>query len=124
MTPLLAHSVFDNFRSMAEQRLSQSVVVNNPAGLHVRPAEIVARAAMEFESQISLELEGHKIDAKSILHVMTLGARKGSEVVVEALGADARQAVLRMVEVVGSVFEKDQDDQDNQDNTVSQDRAG
>lgn len=103
---------------MAEQRLSQNVVVQNPQGLHVRPAEVVAKAAMKYESQISLELDGHKIDAKSILHIMTLGARKGAEVTIEAHGADAQDAVQRLAELIGGPFESDHDD------TVTQDRAG
>lgn len=103
---------------MADEVLSQNVVVQNPQGLHVRPAEVVAKAATQFESRISLELNGHKIDAKSILHIMTLGAQQGSLVVIEACGADARQAVELLAELIGSDFESDNGD------SVTQDRAG
>jgi phosphotransferase system HPr (HPr) family protein len=103
---------------MAELHSKRTTVVRNSQGLHVRPAEVVARAAMRYECHISLELEGHKIDAKSILHIMTLGAQQGSEVTIEARGADAQEAVEKISELIGGDFGCD----DNE--TVTQEQAG
>lgn len=96
---------------MATAKVSQCVVVQSSKGLHIRPSEIVAKAAMQFESNISIELEGHTVDAKSILHIMTLGAQQGCEVKVVAEGADAQQAVQRMVQLIGADLDSDQSEQ-------------
>lgn len=100
---------------MAADREVQNVVVQNPLGLHVRPAELVAKAAMQYQSQISLEVEGQTIDAKSILHIMTLGARQGSTVVIHAQGADAQQAVKELADLIGGMFDSDEDHSMTQD---------
>ncbi|MEO1497467.1 MAG: HPr family phosphocarrier protein [Planctomycetota bacterium] len=82
----------------------RSVVVRHADGLHVRPAELVAKAAMRFDSDVSLVSGSLRVDAKSILNVITLGAHEGTPLVVEATGDDAEAAVAALAELIESDF--------------------
>lgn len=70
-----------------------TAVVANPHGIHARPSHAIVVAAQNFSSQIFLEFEGRRADARSILSVMTLGAPCGAKVTVRADGPDAPSAV-------------------------------
>ncbi len=96
--------------------VQRTVTITNPNGLHARPAELLARTALKFESEIELLQEGVRVDAKSILHVLTLGAAQGSELVLEARGPDAEDAIEALAELVARDFEPDE--------SMSQDRSG
>ena len=65
----------------------------DPAGLHARPASIVASAASKFESKITLSVNDKTADLKSIMNVMALGVKQGSEVEITAEGSDAEEAI-------------------------------
>jgi phosphocarrier protein len=89
---------------MPELAATRTVVVSNPHGLHARPAELLARRALHFESQIDVIKDDLRVDAKSILHILTLGASQGTQLVLEARGADAEQAVEALVALIESKF--------------------
>ncbi len=67
---------------------TQSFVIKNKVGLHARPAAVLVQAANKFKSEIKLEKDGNEVSAKSILGVLSLGAEKGTVVVVTANGVD------------------------------------
>ncbi|MEO0531978.1 MAG: HPr family phosphocarrier protein [Planctomycetota bacterium] len=85
----------------------RSATVRNADGLHARPAEMVAREAMRFESDIRIVREDYRIDAKSILDVLTLGAAEGTELTITAKGVDAEAAAEAVGRLVESDFEID-----------------
>jgi phosphotransferase system HPr (HPr) family protein len=89
---------------MPEPVATRTVVVNNPQGLHARPAELVARCALDFESQIEVVKENLRADAKSILHILTLGASQGTELRLEAWGSDADEALDALAALINSNF--------------------
>jgi phosphocarrier protein HPr len=84
------------------------VVIRNAEGMHARPATLLARLAMRYQSTIELICEGQRVDAKSILHLLTLGAVQGTELTVEAQGADAEEALDAIVRLVESDFAADE----------------
>ena len=94
----------------------KSVVITNPQGLHARPAELFARLALQFDSEIEVIRDSLRVDAKSILHVLTLGAAQGTELTLHARGADAQEALEALVRLVDSDFATDE--------TMSQERSG
>ncbi|MFW0797354.1 HPr family phosphocarrier protein [Gordonia sp. CPCC 205515] len=64
---------------------STTVTVGSAVGLHARPATIIAEAAAEAGSEVTIGLEGgDPVDAGSALMIMTLGAEKGTKVVITA----------------------------------------
>jgi len=89
---------------MSNSPISRVVTIENEQGLHARPAEMFARLAAKFESKIEVLREGDRVNAKSIMDLLTLGAAKGTELVLEADGPDAQAAIEALAELVESGF--------------------
>ena len=81
---------------------SKTVIVGSAVGLHARPAAIIAEAAEAYDDEILLSLVGgdddEGVDAASSLMIMTLGAEKGSEVIVESDNEEAVEKIAALVE--------------------------
>ena len=88
--------------------VQNTVVISNPQGLHARPAEMLARMAMQFQSEVEVIRNDQCVDAKSILHVLTLGAAQGTEIILQARGADAKEAIEALTRLVESDFANDE----------------
>ena len=71
----------------------ETVTVGLPKGMESRPVAILVQIASQFKSKIYLECENKRVNAKSIMGMMTLGLDKGAEISVEAEGEDEAQAV-------------------------------
>jgi phosphocarrier protein len=76
----------------------------DPLGLHLRPAQLLSQLANRFQSEIEVIRESLRVDAKSILHVMTLAAAPGVELVLEARGPDAQEAVDKLARFLENGF--------------------
>lgn len=72
---------------------SKEVVVRCESGLHNNQATYFVQKANEFESNISLEAQNRKMNAKSLLGIMSLGIVTGETITITASGADAEAAV-------------------------------
>jgi phosphocarrier protein len=77
----------------ADGVLRRTVIVQNEVGLHARPAKNLVTELNKFCSDVFLEKDGYKINAKSIIGVLTLAAVKGTELTVIADGEDAEEAL-------------------------------
>ncbi|MBP3654546.1 MAG: HPr family phosphocarrier protein [Oscillospiraceae bacterium] len=84
--------------------VSKEVVVNNQVGLHARPATFFIQKANEFKSSIWVEREERRVNAKSLLGVLSLGIVKGTAVTLIAEGVDESAAVATLAELVESNF--------------------
>lgn len=85
--------------------VTKKTMVRNPSGLHARPASIFVKRAMEFASDIEVRnvtTDSEPKNAKSILSLMGLGLKQGSEIEVIASGQDERDAVEALIELVDS----------------------
>ena len=82
----------------------KDVVVQNQVGLHARPATFFIQKANEFKSSIWVEREERRVNAKSLLGVLSLGILGGSEIRIIADGSDEQLAVNSLVELVESGF--------------------
>ena len=71
----------------------QNVTVKNKTGLHARPAALFVQTANKFKSEVFIEKEGKKVNAKSIMGMMTLGITSGETVTVEVDGSDEEEAI-------------------------------
>ena len=78
--------------AMAEGLVRRPLIVTNPQGLHARPAAELVKLANLFQSRIELIKQGQRVDAKSIIDLMTLAATSGTELVLEVRGSDSRAA--------------------------------
>jgi phosphocarrier protein len=78
--------------------------ITHPSGLHARPAALFVQTASRFASAITVEANGRKANAKSLLAVLSLGAAPGTAVRICAEGEDAEEAVAALLELVRSGF--------------------
>jgi len=83
---------------------SREVVINNQIGLRARPATFFIQKANEFKCSIQVEREERRVNAKSLLGVLSLGIVKGTKVLLIADGADENEALSALVELVNSNF--------------------
>ena len=82
----------------------KEVVVQNQVGLHARPATFFIQKANEFKSSIWIEKEERRVNAKSLLGVLSLGIVGGTTIKVMADGADEEDAVESLVKLIQSGF--------------------
>ncbi len=102
---LFFHSVcIGDHAVMSSATITRTVVVRNPQGLHARPADLLVREASRYQADISLEKDGYRVDCKSILSLLTLGAQCGTEMSLYAEGADAEHAVAMIAELFENGF--------------------
>ena len=83
---------------------SHEAVVNNQVGLHARPATFFIQKANEFKCSIWVEREERKVNAKSLLGVLSLGIVKGTAINLIADGSDEKEAVDALVNLISSDF--------------------
>lgn len=83
---------------------TKDVEVKNQVGLHARPATFFIQKANEFKSSIWVEKEDRRVNAKSLLGVLSLGIMGGTSIRILAGGSDEEQAVEELVKLVESGF--------------------
>lgn len=84
--------------------VSSEVTVTNSVGLHARPATFFIQRANEFKSSIWVEKDERRVNAKSLLGVLSLGIVKGTPISIIADGGDEEEAVKTLVELIESNF--------------------
>ena len=85
----------------------QTIVIQNRAGIHARPAAMLVQETKNFTSKIYFEKNNDRINAKSIMGIITLGAAYGTEIKIIAEGADEEAAVAALVHLFESKFEEE-----------------
>lgn len=80
--------------------MERRVTVHLKTGLQARPAALFVQEANRYKSEIYLEKDGKKINAKSIMGVMSLAITCGSEVILSAEGTDAEKALDALADLV------------------------
>ena len=82
----------------------KDVTVENQVGLHARPATFFIQKANEYKSSIWVEKEERRVNAKSLLGVLSLGIMGGTDIRIIADGSDEEEAVEGLVALVNSGF--------------------
>lgn len=85
--------------------VEREVRIANRAGVHARPAALLVRAANRFQADIYLEKDGERVNGKSIMGIIALGAAYRTSLRVIATGADEVEAVEALVRLVESKFQ-------------------
>ena len=80
----------------------KQATVNNQVGLHARPATFFIQKATEFKSTIWIEKDERRINAKSLLGVLSLGIVKGMDITLIADGVDEEAAVEALASMVSN----------------------
>ena len=84
--------------------ISKEVTIKNSVGLHARPATFFIQKANEFKSTIWVEKDERRVNAKSLLGVLSLGIVGGTTIKIIADGADEQEAVDALVKLVETGF--------------------
>ena len=87
--------------------IERILTVQNRAGIHARPAAIIAQTANKFESEITLIRDDATVNAKSIMGVIAMGAGYNTQIKLQVEGPDESEAVSTIEELFNSRFEED-----------------
>lgn len=82
--------------------ISKNITINIPTDMEARPVALLVQVASQFESNIYVEVEDKKVNAKSIMGMMTLGLNAGESVVVSADGTDEQAAIENIEKYLSS----------------------
>ena len=86
--------------------VTKEVTVKNRAGIHARPAALLVETATKFVCQIYIIKDGTRINAKSIMGILTLGAAYNSALAIETDGEDEENAADALVQLFENRFEE------------------
>ncbi len=89
-------------RLEGNKMVSQKVVIKNPTGLHLRPAGILCKEAMQFKSLITFQFRENTANAKSVLSVLGACVKSGDEIELFCEGEDEQEALSTLVQAVES----------------------
>lgn len=80
--------------------VSAKVTIKNPTGLHLRPAGILCKEAMQFKSSVNFKFRNSTSNAKSVLSVLGACVKNGDEIEFECVGEDEEEALAAMIKAV------------------------
>lgn len=89
-----------------EKMLTQTITIRNAEGLHCRPASVFVEEMAKYNCDVTICFKGERINAKSILSIMTSCIVCGSEITIECDGEDEKQAMNAAVKLIQSEFKK------------------
>ena len=84
--------------------VTREITVVNQLGIHARPAAAFVKLANKFQSDITVEKDGERVNGKSIMGLLMLGAAQGSKLRVTAKGRDAETAIREIEELFARKF--------------------
>jgi phosphotransferase system HPr (HPr) family protein len=87
---------------MNGETLQRKVTVTDPLGLHMRPVTAFAKLAGRFQCTVTVCRDDRRVNGKSPLELMLLGAEQGSELTLEVSGADASAALEALAELLAA----------------------
>jgi phosphocarrier protein len=88
--------------------VSRDVRIINKLGMHARAAAKFVKLATSFQSDIDIEKDSRRVNAKSIMGVMMLAANRGSTVTLYAMGDDAQQSLDALECLINDRFDEDE----------------
>ena len=82
---------------------SKQVTVSNEVGLHARPATFFIKKANEYKSSVWVECDTRRVNAKSLLGILSLGIVGGMQITIIADGSDEKDAINGLEELLNSL---------------------
>ena len=87
--------------------ITKTVTISNRAGIHARPAALIVQTTKNYKCNIFFEKGSNRINAKSIMGIITLGASYGTEIKISADGEDEAAAIQALLCLFSSKFEEE-----------------
>ena len=86
--------------------IKQTVKIVNPTGLHLQPASVLCKAAVEFESHITFTIDDTTANAKSVLSVLGACVKEGDEIELSIDGPDEETAMEKLTALIAGGLEE------------------
>jgi phosphotransferase system HPr (HPr) family protein len=83
---------------------TRNVVVRNQQGLHIRAATAIAKTVRQFQSRVELVKNQLRVEGTDVLQILSMGADSGTQLVLEATGPDAQEALAAVVRLFSEKF--------------------
>ena len=87
-----------------QKNLSEDMVITNSLGMHLRPAQRLVQTVLMFECDVHIQKDGYRINAKSIMGLLTLAASRGTRLTIICEGDDAEEAMDAVRALIDSGF--------------------
>lgn len=87
-------------------KLSSKVLVKNKLGLHTRPATVIVKLLQSCQSDVTFKYKKETINAKSILSILMLAARRNAKITIEVDGDDAEETLNKLIQAFENQFEE------------------
>jgi len=97
----------DKSKMAAQNIVRKTLTIKNRLGLHARPAALLVQLTNTFESEITVENNGQKVNGKSIMGLMMLAAAHNTKLIFEACGKDSENAIKKIKELFDLKFHED-----------------
>ena len=91
---------FTDLKAGGTAMVSQKIVIKNPTGLHLRPAGILCKEAMEYKSLITFRFRENTANAKSVLSVLGACVKSGDEIELMCEGEDEEEALKALITAI------------------------
>lgn len=91
----------------APEKAEKEIAIVNRLGLHARPAAMFVRIASKHRCEVWVAKENEEVNGKSIMGLMMLAAGQGSKLKIRCEGADAKEALCELEELINSKFNED-----------------
>jgi len=85
----------------------RKVTIKNKIGLHARPAALFVQTCSKYKSDVYIEKDGNRVNAKSIMGIMALGVAQGEEVNIIVDGYDEKKAIEDIIDLIENRLEKE-----------------
>lgn len=83
-----------------EMKIIKEVKINSPQGLHARPAAMFVQIVSKYNSEVTVSNGSEKVNGKSIMGILTLGAQHSSAITIEVVGEDAEIVIKELEELL------------------------
>lgn len=80
--------------------VKQKTTIKNPTGLHLRPAGLFCRTAVQYKSKITFQIKDTTANAKSVLSVLGACIKRGDEIELICEGEDEQEALAAMIKII------------------------
>jgi len=77
-------------------RITKDIVIKNAQGLHARPAAMFVQIVSKYNSNVIVQKDKEKVNGKSIMGILTLGAQKNSLITIDVCGDDAEEVIAEL----------------------------
>ena len=84
--------------------MEATVTIINKAGVHARPAAMMAQMGRRYKSKITYTAKGQTVDGKNIIPITSVGMTCGTPVTMTAEGEDAKEAIDALIELINGRF--------------------